>query len=115
MTIDVFAISDSKIFVQGKEISLPHPVTEAKIYHDLIIVKVEPPPRTIFNRNIFGLSKNGEIRWQIQESPHGTQKDKPYIDVFITPSGALIAANWNGVSYSVDPDNGKITVDAFNK
>jgi hypothetical protein len=88
---------------------------QAKTYLDLIIVKVESPAGTIFNRNVFGLSKNGESRWQIQESEHGTQKDKPYIDIFINSDETLITANWNGVNYLVDPDNGKITVYMFEK
>jgi hypothetical protein len=115
MTTEAFTISDGKISVQGKVLFLPHPVTEAKTYLDLIIVKVESPAGTIFNRNVFGLCKNGEIRWQIQESEHGTQKDKPYIEIRINPDQTLIAANWNGVNYLVDPDNGKITVYTFDK
>ncbi|WP_062387725.1 hypothetical protein [Pseudomonas abietaniphila] len=115
MTTDAFTISDGKISVHGKVLLLPHPVTEAKSYLDLIIVKVESPAGTIFNRNVFGLSRNGEFRWQIQESEHGTQQDKPYIDILINPDGALIAANWNGVNYLVDSDNGKITIYTFDK
>ncbi|WP_342655411.1 hypothetical protein [Pseudomonas sp. F3-2] len=115
MTTDTFKISDGKISVLGKVLFLPHPVTEAITYLDLIIVKVESPAGTIFNRNVFGFSKNGELRWQIQESEHGTQQDKPYINILINTDGALLAANWNGVNYLIDPDNGKITVYAFDK
>jgi hypothetical protein len=57
MTTDVFTISDGKISVHGKVLFLPRQVTEAKTYLDLIIVKVESPAGTIFNRNVFGLSK----------------------------------------------------------
>lgn len=110
-----FELLNGKVIIDGHPVILPHIADEAFEWHDLIIVKVDPPSGTIFNRNVFGITNQGEILWQIEESPHGTQDDKPYIQISIEKSDNLIAENWNGVSYSVNPSNGKITVSAFNK
>ncbi|MFJ3485584.1 hypothetical protein ACIPL1_19660 [Pseudomonas sp. NPDC090202] len=103
------------IYVNGNRVLIPHPVSEALEYKNLIVVRIDPPAGVIFNRNIYGITNVGEILWQIQESPHGTQEDKPYTNIFLDPNGVLIAENWNGVGYSVNPESGEISVATFNK
>ncbi len=110
-----YTLVNGALTIGGAIVKLPYTAVEGLTYNGLVIVKVEPPARIIFNRNIFGVLDQGEILWQIEESPHGTQMDKPYIDIFIDPSGELIAANWNGVSYAVDPASGKISIKSFDK
>ena len=110
-----FLIVHGKLTIGDRTFDLPHPVEEALTYHDLIIVRLEPPAGVIFNRNVYGISHEGEVLWQIEESPHGTQEDKPYVNINIGQNHDLIAGNWNGVSYSVNPENGKITVVSFDK
>lgn len=109
------AFVNSKLTIGGRAIDFPHPIEEALIYRDLIIVRVEPPAGISFNRNVYGISQKGDVLWQIEESPHGTQEDKPYVNIYTGQNDDLIAGNWNGVSYSINPDNGKITVVAFDK
>ena len=70
------------------------------------MILVDPAPDVIFNRNVFALSIHGELLWQIEESPHGTQVDKPYVNLYCDKNGTVIAGNWNGVSYSVNLLNG---------
>lgn len=113
MITEAFKLSDGKISIQGHEICLPYTVSKALSCLGLIIVKIDPPAGRFSNRNIFALSMNGEVCWQIQESPHSTQDDKPYVDISIDSSGALIADNWNGVSYLVNQINGNVTADRF--
>jgi hypothetical protein len=110
-----FVIVNGKLTIGDRVIDFPHPVEEALAYHDLIIVRVEPPAGVIFNKNVYGVSHEGKVLWQIEESPHGTQEDKPYVNIYIGQNDDLIAGNWNGVSYLVNPENGEITVVSFDK
>lgn len=67
----------------------------------------------IFNRNVSALSMHGELLWQIEESPHGTQIDKPYVNLLCDKHGLVITGNWNGLSYSADLHNGAFRIAAF--
>lgn len=82
---------------------------------DICIVLIDTPVGASLNRNVFGYSAAGESLWQIQESPHGTQNDKPYTSLHINDNNQLIAGNWNGVDYSVNLENGTVTAVAFDK
>ncbi|MNV95378.1 hypothetical protein D3C71_1902650 [compost metagenome] len=81
----------------------------------MFVVRLEPPAGTIFNKNIFAITKEGEIFWQVVESPHGTEADKPYMEIRRDKDGRLVAANWNGVDYFVDAYTGEVSVKAFDK
>ncbi|MFW3165845.1 hypothetical protein WBQ28_15260 [Pseudomonas syringae pv. syringae] len=115
MSDNFFKLRSGSIFVAGNLVELPYPVGDVKIVDDLIIVRVEPPAGEVFNRNVFGIAKSGELLWQIEESPHGTQDDKPFIDIAVNRDNKLVAGNWNGVAYHVDIGSGKISVDSFDK
>lgn len=80
----------------------------------LLIVRIEPDVGDTYNRNVFALDR-GKILWQIEESPHGTEKDKPFTSISLGRDGELIAGNWNGVDYSVDISDGTIQVKNFKK
>jgi hypothetical protein len=94
---------------------IPYTVKQAITCDDMCVVLTVPPAGTTLNRNVFCYLPSGEILWQIQESPHGTQIDKPYTSLHINDHKQLIAGNWNGVDYSVDLENGIVTAAAFDK
>ncbi|MEJ2046486.1 MAG: hypothetical protein P8X89_24805 [Reinekea sp.] len=94
---------------------MPYPVVEALKIGELVIVRVEPTVGEIFNTNIFGFTVDGHYKWRIEESPHGTEADKPFTSISVSQDNQLIAGNWNGVDYVVDVRNGTIKTIAFNK
>lgn len=115
MNVSSIRVDSGKLYVGDRHIDLLHPVGEMLRYHGLVIVRVEPPPGVLFNRNVIAFKEAGERDWQIEESPHGTELDKPYVGIRVDVNGDLIASNWNGVDYRVNPDNGSVQVKAFNK
>lgn len=115
MNTVAFRVEDGKLFIGDKWIDLPYAVGDVVECNDSLFVRVDPPIGVVFNRNIFAVTRQGEILWQIAESPHGTEADKPYVGIFRDRDGCLVAANWNGVDYSVDLESGGITTKAFNK
>jgi len=64
-------------------------VVQALVFNELLIVRVEPDVGKIFNRNIFAYSKDCQVRWQIEESPHGTEVDKPYTSIALSGKNDL--------------------------
>lgn len=110
-----FSLNEGVLIMADKVIELPCPVIQALDFQRLIIVRVDPAFGEIYNRNIFALDANGEVKWQIAESPHGTEDDKPYTSLGINDGTELIVGNWNGVGYTVSLGDGSITVNSFNK
>lgn len=110
-----FRVESGYLYIGGDRIDLPCTVGDVIDYGGLIIVRVEPPVGVVLNRNVFAFTKEGRLLWQIEESPHGTEVDKPYFGIFLDEKNRLVAGNWNGVDYLVDCGDGNITTKAFNK
>ncbi len=71
---------------------------------------MEPPPGQCFNRNGLAVNPDASLRWQIAESPHGTETDRPFMNLIINDHAELIAASWSGVQYRVNLGTGALTV-----
>lgn len=110
-----FQVKDGALWIAGTHIELPCEVGEILEAEGLVVVRLEPPIGQVFNRNIFAYSEQGLLLWQIEESPHGTEPDRPYVAISKDEAGGVVAANWNGIDYSVNLDNGYIKAKAFNK
>ena len=115
MTETWYRVDNGILWIANQLIDLPHPVKVALPHDDRLAVLIEPAPNVISNKNILALSRHGKVLWYIQESLHATQADKPYINLHCDKNGALIAGNWNGVSYSVDWSNGSVSVVSVDK
>ena len=94
--------------------SLPSKVREKFELQGLSILRVYPDdsdlrayPREQLNRNVYAFGGDGRLRWQIEEAPHGGERDKPYMAIRIV-DGVLVAGNWTGVDYVVDLHNGHV-------
>ncbi|RMV44584.1 hypothetical protein ALP11_02718 [Pseudomonas syringae pv. papulans] len=80
------------------------------LFQGIVLIRLESPPGEVFNRNIFAFSMAGEVLWQIEESPHGTQADKPFMSLHCDDNDRVIVGCWNGVTYAVNVENGNIRV-----
>lgn len=115
MSTNSFEVKNGSIFIADRRLDLPYSIGQVVKFNDIIIARLEPPAGVIFNRNVFAFTAQGDLLWQIEESPHGTEEDKPYVGIFLSQDGSLIAANWIGVDYLVNVQSGRITAKAFNK
>ncbi len=110
-----FKIDSGTLCLDGKPVRLPLSVTEAVGIDDGVAVRLYVPSGQKFNRNVFLVDGAGVVRWQIQESPHGTEGDKPFLNLWLAEDGSLVAGNWNGVDYDVDLASGALRVRAFSR
>lgn len=115
MNKNIFEIADGLITINGKAVNLPYPVAEAITIGEIVVVRIEPAVGELCNANIYGFTINGYFKWKVEESPHGTEPDKQFTSIYISPNGKLIAGNWNGIDYAVDVKSGAISAVAFNK
>jgi hypothetical protein len=102
--------------IGDRRVELPHRVVQQLQWGSLLLVRIASEPGQRFNRNIFAFDDQGRQLWQIAESPHGGEAaDKPFMDLRVNQHGELIAGNWNGVEYRIDPKTGALAVSGFGK
>jgi len=111
--IDV-SCSGRELNIEGKEIAFDYNIKEFVEHQGKIVVLLEVPSDEVDNRNVVCLNQEGEVLWRIQESPHGTQTDKPYVDLRVE-NGILVADNWTGVQYKVDVRTSEIQEYGFDR
>lgn len=89
-----------------KKVKFPFKIGQAESFDDILIVLLEPPPNAIFNENIFGVSYDGRMLWQIQKVDHNVD-NSPYINMG-SKNNLFFAHNWDGFFYFFDTKNGGI-------
>jgi len=110
-----YEVLDGVLHVGGNPIHLPFPVAQSIGLIDAVVVRLDVPAGQLFNCNVYLVGADGGIRWRVHESPHGTEDDKPFMNLWLTENGALVAGNWNGVDYDVDLRSGAIHARAFKR
>lgn len=113
--MNCFRLSKGLLFLGDAVVDLPGPVGQIIETSNGAFVRLAPPVGEILNRNVFLVRSDGSIQWQIEESPHGTGADKPFMQIWLANPSRLCAGNWNGVDYEVDIDTGAIKACAFNR
>ena len=109
-----YTLKNGSLVVNGKEVVFPFPASESIFLKNKLIVCLKPKVGEVLNRNVFCVDDKGEIVWQIEESPHGGVKEKPYISIYLS-NNTPVAKNWIGVDYYIDIDDGSISVKSFNR
>jgi hypothetical protein len=94
---------------QGRSLTVvfDHPIRQALVIDEVIIVRVEPSPGIVLNENVFGLGREGERLWTIGQLPH-VYDDSPYTNISIHADNTVWASNWDGVSCRISPKSGSI-------
>jgi len=106
---------DGQLYIGRNIIHLRYPVAEAIVVMNRIVVRLVVPPKEKFNRNVYALNYDGKLMWQIEEAPAGGDIAKPFMNLWLSNDGSLIAGNWIGVDYRVALENGRIEATAFTK
>lgn len=104
---------ETLVLSSGKVVSFPYPVSKALEFDDTVVVMLNIPQGARLNENVFGVSKDGTILWQIKEQP-SPYPDSPYLDLNREGHNAQIG-NWSGMEYVVEPKTGKILSEQYTK
>lgn len=97
----------------GKSVTFKYNIAEVAILEGIIIVRLDVPPGRIMNENIYGVSKDGNILWQISKLGH-IYGDSPYTGM--TRRGDKFTIyNWDGLDVTIDPYTGEILSKSYSK
>lgn len=101
-----FNVDKNILFMGCNKIEFQHPVENIKKCGNYYIVLINVP----MENNVYAVNSKAQIVWQIEDAGivYGIVNDVSYIGTRITDSGKVVVTNFNGVTYTVDPANGKI-------
>jgi hypothetical protein len=102
-----FRIEEGKLLMDtGKAVSFKYPVYKAIGFDDVVVVMLLIQSGGRFNENVFGVSREGELIWQVPEKGH-VYESSPYTNIGRDGDKVLLA-NFDGLQLTVDPPTGKI-------
>ena len=90
-----------------------YPIAELIEFDDVIVVRLEIPARAKYNENVFGISENGDLLWQVPSLPR-LAKNAPYIGIGRDGDFARLN-NWDGMVYWLAPKSGTVVKEIFGK
>jgi len=97
---------------QGTIVSFDYRIAEFAEVDGVLIVVLDVPPNASMTENVFGVSKEGRILWQIERIPEtGTDPTNCYTSIF----PRLQLFNWSCVGVEIDVHKGTIINKWFGK
>lgn len=97
----------------GKIVSFNYPVRETLNFPEVIIVLLDVPPKANFNENVYGVSYDGKVLWQVSPYRH-LGSDSPYTGINYESDKAGLY-NWDSTLYVVEPETGQLINKRFVK
>ena len=96
-----------------KMINFPSPIKQIEQFDKVIVVRIHPKADKFLNENIFGVSYDGKILWQIEKLKY-VYKDSPFTGM--GREGDFVKlCNWDGTDLIVNPETGKIIQKGYSK
>ena len=110
-------INDKKLKLKHltyeKIIIFDFPIRQLLKFNHCFIVRLEPDIGHIYNENVFGISNEGKILWQIEPLPH-VYEDSPYTGLGQIGDLAQLF-NWDGTDLVIEPYTGRIISKRYSK
>jgi len=106
-------LGNTLIFQSGGKVIFDYPIGETLDFQDAIVVRLELPLGVIFNENVFGLSYDGKVLWQISKQKH-IEEDSPYTQLSYQNDKAGLY-NWDASLYIAEPVTGEVIEERFLK
>lgn len=109
-----YKIEQNKLITaNGQIINFDYPIAETLDFPEVIIARLNIPPKANFNENVFGISYEGKILWQILPQQH-LDDDSPYTGMNYENGNAGLY-NWDATLYIVNPLTGQVITKQFVK
>lgn len=89
------------------------PIRQVVQFRNCYVVRIEPSVGEIYNENVFGISKEGRILWQIEPIAH-IYEDSPYTGIGQVNDSVKLS-NWDGTDLTVNPATGDVIQKSFSK
>ena len=96
-----------------KTVEFPYTIGKIEIFDDCIIIMIDPPMKTTFNENIYSVSYDGNILWQIEKLKY-VYSDSPFTGM-VREGNNIKLCNWDGTDLTVNPNTGEIISKGWSK
>jgi hypothetical protein len=103
--------------IEGKQVRFPNGTTvtfefeiqEIVEVDGVLVVILEIPPNRMMTENVFGISTEGKLLWQIERTAaNSTDPANKYTGFTGHDQKIVRIYNWNGTSNAVDARTGKV-------
>ena len=96
-----------------KNVKFPLKIKQVEEFSDVLVVRLDVPADILFNENVFGVSSEGKILWQIIPMKSGFKSSR-YTGLF--KKGDLVKVhNWDGTDLLLEPRTGEILKESYSK
>ena len=108
VTMPNFSINTSRLEIDNAalgliSVDLGWPIAQVLPVKSTFIVRTDPEPGSLENRNVCAIDPDGVLRWRVNR--HKTvYGDSPYTNIELK-DGKLILSNWDGLTLVIDPDS----------
>lgn len=100
----------------GKLVSFEYAVSDAAEVDGVLVVVLAVPPKVSMTENVFGVSREGELLWQIKPcAANSTNPVNQYVGITGKVGAIARIYNWNGMNSAVDVHTGKVSDHRFVK
>jgi hypothetical protein len=90
-------------------VSFDYPIEAIFETCGILIVVLDNPPKQSMTENVFAVSKEGKILWQIERTPKTAHPVSRYTSVRETSVAGIVCAwNWNCTNVYIDVKTGKV-------
>ncbi len=135
-----FQTNDNQLILENEtRIEFDLPIRCAIEILGIVVIALEVPPDQVMNENVFGVSGEGKILWQIERISEAIYHTCSYLDLNVIECGpgsiiwqleqipeykglseyckpdTFLAGNWNGTEAIVDVKTGKVVKTFFLK
>ncbi len=103
--------------VSGKQLRLPkgatvefaYPIREVAEVGNVVVVLLDVPAHESMTENVFGVSQDGDVVWQIEPIPDITNDPTDCYTGFVSATpGKLALCKWGGIGVEIDPNTGRV-------
>jgi hypothetical protein len=108
-----FTIDGKRLLTaEGATVDFAFAISAIAVINDVLVVLLDVPPGESMTENVFGVSKEGKLIWQIERSPElSVDPTDQYISFF----GRLQMWRWSCHGVEIDVNTGKIIRTWFGK
>ena len=93
----------------GNQTTFEFDIRETTKVDDVLIVILKVPPKHVMTENVFGVSPEGKLLWQIERTAaNSTDPENRYLGVTGHDDHTARIYNWNGTNSGVDVHSGKV-------
>lgn len=87
---------------------LPYRVEKAVVKGKIVVTLVDIPLGEGRARNIFGVTRDGTLKWRVAEATDAEGRATPFSDVFMDKAGKVWARTVKGALYRLNEDTGAL-------